>query len=354
MNIKRTDNFKRGLLKFLSASPFAGLLNASAAESKVSRIAFGSCAHQDKPQPIWNAIVAEQPDAFIFLGDNIYGDSDDPEVLKAKYQKLASKPGFQQLKAQVPVFATWDDHDYGQNDSGHEYVSKEESRKIMLEFWNEPKDSDRWHRPDGIYTSEIIEADDKKIQIILLDLRWNRTELETVSNLSELGERNRNNQGPYNPGADPQSTLMGEAQWLWLEEQMQLEADFRIIGSSIQLLADFTGWETWLNFPDERERFIELMKSNQQCPAIIISGDVHWCELSRMNVEGMSQPLLELTSSGLTEIWEQISPNKHRVGEAFAVENFGLIEIDWSGQTPSVSLFVKGVEGNTLIEYHSI
>ena len=38
------------------------------------RIAFGSCCDQDKPQPIWDAIIETQPELFIFLGDNIYGD----------------------------------------------------------------------------------------------------------------------------------------------------------------------------------------------------------------------------------------------------------------------------------------
>src|SRR6187431_3829625 len=55
----------------------------------VSRIAFGSCAKQDKPQPIWDAVVETKPELFVFLGDNIYGDTADMDVLRAKYQLLA-------------------------------------------------------------------------------------------------------------------------------------------------------------------------------------------------------------------------------------------------------------------------
>mgnify|MGYP003673221329 FL=1 len=83
-----------------------------------SKILFGSCGHQDKDIPIFNAINKEQSDLFIFLGDNIYGDTNDMAVLKNKYQRLGAKPGFKTLKANTPLIAMWDDHDYGQNDAG--------------------------------------------------------------------------------------------------------------------------------------------------------------------------------------------------------------------------------------------
>src|SRR5688572_23509157 len=94
----------------LAADPPAG--------GSLSRIAFGSCANQDKDQPIWDAVLAAKPELFIFLGDNIYGDTRDMNELRAKYQKLAAKPGFQRLKASTPLLATWDDHDSAENHAG--------------------------------------------------------------------------------------------------------------------------------------------------------------------------------------------------------------------------------------------
>ena len=44
---------------------------------KPTVIAFGACAHENKPQPIWDAIVNAKPDLFIFAGDNIYADTED-------------------------------------------------------------------------------------------------------------------------------------------------------------------------------------------------------------------------------------------------------------------------------------
>ena len=118
-------------------------LAALAQEAPLSRFAFGSCAKQDRPQPIWKAVVETKPEFFVFLGDNIYGDSEDMQVLRAKYQQLGNQPGYKQLKATCPILATWDDHDYGVNDGGTEYPKKRESQQIFLDFFEVPKDDPR-------------------------------------------------------------------------------------------------------------------------------------------------------------------------------------------------------------------
>ena len=50
------------------------LPSASAEERALTRIAFGSCADQHHPQPIWDKVLAYDPELFIFAGDNVYGD----------------------------------------------------------------------------------------------------------------------------------------------------------------------------------------------------------------------------------------------------------------------------------------
>lgn len=327
----------------------AFLYSSALFSQNIQTIAFGSCSHQDKPQPIWTEVLAADPDLFIFLGDNIYGDSDDPAVLASKYQKLAAVPGIEKLRSSVPVIATWDDHDYGQNDSGAEYVSKEASREVMLDFWGEPVNSPRRTRDSGIYTSYVYGEPGRVVQVILLDLRWNRSELVEVKDEALRRKRQQEKRGPYDASLATNATLLGEEQWLWLERELQVEADVRIIGSSIQLLAEFTGWETWANYPKDRQRFFELLEKYQQEPILVLSGDVHWSEFSQITETPNDWPLIELTSSGLTEEWKAISPNRHRVGGAFAVANFGLVEIDWSEETPSLNLSIRDVSGNDLI-----
>ena len=74
-------------------------------------------------------MLARKNDLFIFLGDNIYGDTRDMSVLSAKYAKFAAIPGVARLRATTPVVAIWDDHDFGENDAGGDYPVKEQSRK---------------------------------------------------------------------------------------------------------------------------------------------------------------------------------------------------------------------------------
>ena len=101
------------------------LSGAFAQETPLTRIAFGSCAEQNSPQAIWDAVLNSNPDVFVFLGDNVYGDTEDPVVLRGAYEMLGANEGYQQLLKQAEVIATWDDHDYGENDAGREYPIKE-------------------------------------------------------------------------------------------------------------------------------------------------------------------------------------------------------------------------------------
>ncbi|MFO0411515.1 MAG: alkaline phosphatase D family protein [bacterium] len=182
---------RRGLMAgTVGAGLIAGSVRAepdphSQSDRTLTRIAFGSCAKSDKPQPIWDAVLAARPDLFIFLGDNVYLDTRDPAVMRRKYAELAAQPGFQRLKASgIPILATWDDHDFGENDAGADYPMKEESRRQFLDFFGAPADSPRRTR-DGIYTAHVFGPPGRRVQIILPDLRWNRTPLLPL----ELGDQ---------------------------------------------------------------------------------------------------------------------------------------------------------------------
>lgn len=320
----------------------------------LTRIAFGSCAKGDKPQPIWDAVLAAKPDLFIFLGDNVYLDTRDAELMKRKYAELAAQPGYQKLKANVPILAIWDDHDYGENDAGREYPMKEETRRQFLDFFDVPKDSPRRTR-DGIYAAEIFGPSGRRVQVILPDLRWNRTPLAEL----ELGgqkyddwveARRRKGQstpGPYERIPDDAATMLGERQWKWLEEQLAAPAEFRIFASSLQVVADFPGWEGWTNFARDHQRLIQTIRDKRANGLVCISGDTHYGEVSRLDVN-TPYPIWDVTSSGLTEVWPVLPPNARRVGSAYRDQNFGLITIDWAAA--SVSAQVRDVAGASRIE----
>ena len=318
-------------------------------DKPLSRILFGSCCHQDKPQPIWDKLLERKPELFMFLGDNIYGDSRDMAVLKAKYDKQAVN--FEPVRKACDVIAIWDDHDYGENDAGKEYPFRDQSKDLFFDFWDEPQQSERRRNDDGIYASYLYGPVDKRIHVIMPDLRYSRDSLKTVDSMQKMKERDLAGLGPYLPIADDSKTMLGEVQWKWLEEQMKIPSRIKIIASSLQLIATQPGWEAWSNFPHERERLIELIRKYQVDGVIFVSGDTHWAELSCQE-EGVPYPLWDMTSSGLTETWENVSPNIYRHNDlSYAGQNFGALYIDWDIVDPMIIFEVRDAKGERVFQH---
>ena len=313
----------------------------------LSRIAFGSCARQTKPQPIWDTVVATHPDLFLFVGDTIYGDTTEVAVLEKKYGQLAAKPGYQTLLKTCPVLSTWDDHDYGKNDGGSEYVIRKESEEVFLNFFNVPVDSPRRSRP-GIYGAKLFGTGDQRVQIILLDTRYFRSSPLKKNPMSKEEKEKANLVGWYVPHTNMDTTLLGAEQWAWLGTQLEKEADVRIIASSIQVVSQDKGMECWGNFPHERKRLFDLIAKTKANGVVFISGDVHFSEIS-MDPTG-PYALYDFTSSGLThsaKSWSERA-NPLRVGKAFSGSNFGLITIDWEKR--EMTLETKSIEGKSVIK----
>ena len=309
-------------------------------ETVVSRIAFGSCGHQDHDQPILNTVVAKKPELFIYLGDNIYGDTKDMEVLKAKYNKLGSKKEFQNLRANIPTVSVWDDHDYGWNDAGKEYAFKGRSKDIFLEFWNVSANSLRREHP-GIYGSHFFTDKKRTVQIILLDTRTFRDSLKRNGRDLPKDSKFKND---YQPDPAPEKTLLGDQQWKWLAEELKKPADLRIVCSSIQFGHQYNGWESWTNLPLQQQKMVQTIRDAKANGVVFISGDVHWGEISKREFED-TYPLYDVTASGLTMDWHNTEPNKFRVGEVWRKNHFGMIEVDWSADDPKVTMQIIDVDG---------
>ncbi len=297
--------------------------------SQELHIAFGSCGHQDKPLTILKDVAKINPDYFIFLGDNIYGDTRDMNILKSKYQQLGNNKNFKALKKKTKIFATWDDHDFGENDAGKYYPKKQESKELFLDFFEEPKSSKR-RTQEGIYTSYVIEHKKMLIQIILLDCRTFRSDLKHYdSTLSQ--DTIFKHQLDYFPILEEDSTLLGNEQWDWLTNELRKKADMRIICSSTQFGISFNGYEAWANFPYEREKMFDIINKTKANGVIFISGDVHYGELSKY-FNSKTYPIFDLTSSGLTQTWNFATPNSNRIAGPVMENNFGLLSINPKNQ----------------------
>ena len=180
---------------------------------------------------------------------------------------------------------------------------KSESQRIFLDFWHDPVDSPRRDRP-GVYDAHVYGPEGKRLQVILLDTRYFRGPLKRAA--PRMG-------GSYVPQDDPHVTMLGEEQWSWLEQQLRVPAELRIMASSIQCVAEASGQETWSNLPHERQRLFDLIERTRAEGLVIISGDRHWAELSVLE-DPRLYPLYDLTSSSFNQIHARgiPTPNKYR------------------------------------------
>lgn len=345
------------LASFLGAFAVARPASLLAQDKPVERIAFGSCAKQDQPQPIWDAIHELRPELFLFLGDNIYGDTEDLALLQRKWDQLAAQPGLQTIRKYCQVLGTWDDHDYGADDAGAEYPKKRESQQLFLDFLGVPKDSPR-RVQEGVYSSVVVGPPGQRVQIILLDARYFRSPQLKGYQPGEPGDGYR---GKYVPNDDPAATVLGEAQWKWLGEQLKVPAELRIIGSGVQVLPDEHGSEKWANFPRERRRLFELIRDAKARGVVLLSGDRHLAEVMKLpaNEFGIGYPIYEITSSSLNAPSGNMTKagvrfaneiNRYRQGLTFFDVNFGAILIDWKQTPPVVRLQVRDEKGGVILQ----
>lgn len=321
-------------MKFVTTVICLALLAFEASATGVSRIAFGSCSDEKRPQPVWEAIRARQPDLLVLLGDNVYADTTSPDEMRSVYDEFAAIEGFQRLRAEVPVEAIWDDHDYGLNDSGADNPIRREAQQIFLDFFEEPEDSER-RRREGIYAVREYGSPTERVQLILLDTRY----------FKSPWKKSWNPLRRYEPTDDPDRTMLGEAQWAWLEEQLRRPARLRLIASGLQIINDEHGYEHWGQFPRERQRLFDLIDETGASGVVLLSGDRHFSEISLYD-EGTPYPMVELTASGLTHAWDgglEAPGSKHVAG--FSGNNFAMIEVDWAREDPLLTFTIHGETG---------
>ena len=325
---------------------------SKALPESITRIAFGSCMSEKEDQTIWTKIAAENPDAFIFMGDNVYGDAyrsnplfSDPTMPKMReaYNQLAASQPFADFRSNVSVLPIWDDHDYGVNDGGSDYLFKDQAKELFLQAWDIPAGDIRRKR-EGVYNSQLIGEAGQRVQIILLDTRSFRTYLQATD------KRNAPGKERYVPLESGEGTLLGETQWEWLQGELKKPADLRLLVSSIQVIADGHGWEAWRTMPAEREKLYSMITETGANDVVFLSGDRHAGAFYKR--EGVAPYTLhEFTSSSLNlpaSKWRaesgetRIEDGPYRTTTMQYDVNFGVMDIDWEARQAKVRLVSPG------------
>jgi alkaline phosphatase D len=320
--------------------PVAPSNPALAADTVITRFAFGSCVNENRAMSFWDVIAAQKPQAFLLIGDNVYGDTRatwgaDMPTLTASYKKLSSRAEFDRFRRNVPMMTTWDDHDYGANDAGGSFAFKEQAERVYESYW--ASSAEVKSRP-GVYESRIVGPEGKRVQFILLDSRFFRSDLVSMPFRDPGPPR-----GWYIPNTDPKATLLGDAQWQWLEAELAKPADLRFIVSSVQVITSAHQFESWAAFPKERERLYAMLAARGVDNAVLLTGDRHSGALYKADVAGLKSPLWEVTASSLNMAFgkgdeRDKEPDPARVGGFWAIPNFSVVDIDWTAKTLKLSL----------------
>ncbi len=324
----------QGIAAILSTNPDKAVDRPIDFQQQLSTIAFGSCNNQEKDQAMWKPILLNQPDLWVWLGDNIYADTDNMQAMARMYHKVRSQPDYNKLCAQSSIMGIWDDHDYGVNDGDKNYSKRRQSKELMLKFLDVPLSNPVW-KHEGAYQAYTIGPAGSQVKFILLDGRYFRDELKA------------------NPGGTPRyfvnetGDMLGEAQWKWLEAELRNStAQIHIIGCGVQFIHDEHAFEKWGNFPVARKRLLDLLAQIKPTKTMLISGDRHISEVSKMELPGLGYPLYDFTSSGLTHAYagNTTEPNRFRVSPLVNQRSFGILRIDWSGATPKITMEARGLD----------
>ena len=283
------------------------------------RIAIASCLYVNEPEfdrpgtpygdeyDILGAVARARPDLMLWMGDNAYlreGDFDSQTGIFHRYTHSRSLPELQPLLAATSHYATWDDHDYGPNDSDRSYVGRFLTRQAFELFWaNPPLGADGGGGVATMFSWSDVDA-------FLLDNRWYRDAQGRVT-----GER----------------SYLGRPQIEWLLNALKASrATFKLVVIGGQTVNNSVTFENYATYGEERAFLLDRLAQERIPGVLFLTGDKHWSELSRMERAG-SYPLYDLTISPLTAGpsagWKS-EHNDYRVeGSLVGERNFGMLEV---------------------------
>ena len=225
---------------------------------KPFKIAFGTCYHKvGMYRPELMQLIRERDNrAMLILGDSaVDGRRADFGLVSSDYLLRDLSPYWQQMAANVPVSATWDDHDYWGNDisgtttNSNKPIDVDWLRNSWRNNWNNPqRDVDR----EGIYFSTHIGP----VHYIALDTRSCRFN-------KERGQLN---------------SFLGKEQMDWLKEEIEFSEADCILISGGTMWSDYISkgkdsWGTW--DMEGREQIFQLIDAKEDSLVALLSGDRH-------------------------------------------------------------------------------
>ena len=309
----------------------------------------GSCSYFNEPvfdrpgtpygkdSSIFESMAREKTAFMLWIGDAWYTREVDFFSEWGLWYRAShdrAMPVIQPFLRAMPHIATWDDHEYGPNDIGKNYILKDVSRKIFNKYFCNPSSGENGQ---GIYTmTSWGDAD-----IFLTDNRWWRSDDNMIDSID--GEPN------------PDKRMLGEQQMEWLKNSLLFsKATFKIITVGGQVLNPVSPFGKYWDFPAEYDELMNFLKENKINGVVFLTGDRHHSEIIKVERPG-TYPLYDITVSPLSSSTHKFNPaeknNPYRVFALDEKQNYG--KFSFSGKKGDRKLTVEflGIKGEKLGEW---
>ncbi len=248
---------------------------------------------------------------------------------RAQYAR--KMPEIQPFLKSMPQWAMWDDHDYGPNDIGTNFILKDETRKIFMSYFCNPSDGENGQ---GAYT--INSWGD--VDIFMLDDRWWRSADELIDSID--GRPN------------PDKVMLGRQQMLWLKNSLAYSnATFKLIMVGSQVLNPVSPFDKLLDFKLEYDELMKFLMDQKVNGVLFLTGDRHHSEIIKVERPG-SYPLYDITISPLTSGTHTFSGteknNPYRVVGVDQKQNFGRVSVSGKENARILKVEIVGMLGEVL------
>lgn len=219
------------------------------------RICFGTCPHRWGlgNQKMMDLIRSRKPAAMLMYGDiGAQGRNNHLGLHRADYLLRDLRPAWQSLVSSIPVYASWDDHDYFSNDrfgipKGYTEEGRQGVRQVYTQSWNNPSYGFNDRRGGIFYRTHVGPCD-----IIVVDNRYFRT-----------GQK---------------GSFLGDKQMAWLKQQLKAAKGPFIIVACSTMWSDYVsnGKDSWGRWdPEGREQIFRFIETHRIPGVLLISGDRH-------------------------------------------------------------------------------
>lgn len=269
------------------------------------RIVFVSGTNAEASAKLWSSVKSVSPDLIVIVGSSIKHVQKERED-ENLFANLDQINEYSELRYRTPFLSVW---------SNLDRADKSLAKNKYVKYWNyiprvQPENF------KGLEHSIMLGNADNRLQLILLDNFY----------YSEQPKFSPTKNSLIKDWTDGEH-ILGKAQWNWLKSELKKDAKYRIIVSPLQIGINKGSYQRWGLFPQERQRFFDLIRSLGVKNLIVVSDGIDYGAISKVDL--MNFPALYDISVGSNQTSDKSHVDtRHIVQGPFDIANFGLVDFD--------------------------